>query len=177
MQGLRHRREGRQCLFHQRQQLRRLQRQFAADHLAGDFFHQLQQIFPLFTFDMGEKVVHFSAYSFQRLRRLNKLFAPFLLPGEAAFGVTLASPLGKTLLMTFAKALLLTFGHSLSKAFLQPFLKTVHQLALVIGGADAGGERFSGHRTLARRETMQAIAPAQCFNGHGLLRRLFRKEL
>lgn len=87
--------EGRQCLFHQRQQLRRLQRQFAADHLAGDFFHQLQQIFPLFAFDMGEKVVHFSADGFQRLCRVNKLFAPFLLPGEAAFGVALASPSAK----------------------------------------------------------------------------------
>ena len=103
---------------------------------------------------MSEEVVHFTGDGFQRLRRLNKLFAPFLLPGEAAFGVTLASPLGKTLLMTFAKALLLTFGHSLSKTFLQPFLKTVHQLALVIGGANAGGERFSGHRTLAGRETV-----------------------
>ncbi|BBU86410.1 hypothetical protein EIMP300_78100 [Escherichia coli] len=46
--------------------------------------------------------------------------------------------------MTFAKALLLTFGHSLSKPFLQPFLKTVHQLTLVIGGADTGSKRFSG---------------------------------
>ena len=126
---------------------------------------------------MREEVVHFTGDGFQRLRRLNKLFASFLLPGEAAFGVALTSPLGKTLLMTFAKALLLTFGHSLSKPFLQPFLKTVHQLTLVIGGADTGSKRFSGHRTLARREAVQAIALAQCFNGHELLRRPFRKEL
>ena len=91
---------------------------------------------------MREEVVHFTGDGFQRLRRLNKLFASFLLPGEAAFGVALTPPLGKTLLMTFAKALLLTFGHSPEQTLLQPFLKTVHQLTLVIGGADTGSKRF-----------------------------------
>ncbi len=80
----------------------RLQRQFAADHLPRHLFHQL----------------HKSSRCLRSIWARKSFTLPVRLPAAAppqqtvcalpaarrtAFGVALASPLGKTLLMTFAK--------------------------------------------------------------------------
>src|SRR5690606_17987473 len=170
-------RHGRQRLFGEGQQLCRMQRQLAADHLLGDLLHQLQKLLPPGLLEILTEPLEAFDQLIQRLRSLFECLQALDTPLFAADGLAVFD----TALETFAMAGFTALLQALFVALVDTFLKA-------LGNSTLQRSRIAGQHPVAlrrrpdpRRKTERAPGTAFTLDDldahRRLLDRLFAEQL